>query len=87
MSDWRWFVYIIECKDGLYYTGMTRNLAKSFEQHLFGNGSKFTHKHVANKFVYYEEFNNIDDARKRELRIKDWSRKKKKKLINVELCF
>ena len=45
MQKWKWFVYIIECKDGLYYTGLTWNIDNRIEQHFVHQGSKFTKKH------------------------------------------
>jgi len=39
MKRWHWYVYIIECKDGLYYTGLTWNLSNRIEQHKNGKGS------------------------------------------------
>ena len=77
MKNWKWFVYVIECLDGLYYTGMTYDLDKRLEQHRIGKGSKFTARHGFKRLRYYEEFDNIQEAREREHKIKDFSRKKK----------
>lgn len=84
MTDWHWFVYIIECLDNTYYTGMTWNIIQRIEQHSSGLGSKYTEKHGFKRLVYYEEFNNIENARTREKQIKNWSQDKKKKLISGE---
>jgi len=83
-NNWHWYVYIVECTDGLYYTGMTWNISDRVEQHISGNGSKFTGKHGFKRVAYYEEHNDLDTARYREKQIKDWSREKKMKLINGE---
>ncbi|MGI6370929.1 MAG: GIY-YIG nuclease family protein [Patescibacteria group bacterium] len=80
MRKWKWYVYIIECKDHLYYTGMTYSIEKRMDQHFFGKGSRFTARHGYGKLRYFEEFDNIYDARERERQIKDYSRKKKEKL-------
>ncbi|MFA5197374.1 MAG: GIY-YIG nuclease family protein [Patescibacteria group bacterium] len=77
MSKWHWFVYILECNDGLYYTGITYNLDKRLEQHRMGKGSKFTSKHGFKALKYSEEFTDINEARERERQLKDFSRKKK----------
>jgi predicted GIY-YIG superfamily endonuclease len=82
-TQWKWFVYIIECKDGLYYTGMTWDINKRLEQHRQGNGSKFTSKHGFKKLCYIEEFTDITQARDREYQLKDFSRKKKEAIFNV----
>ena len=81
-QNWHWFVYIIECKDQTYYTGMTWNLSNRFEQHFSKLGSKYTAKHGARKLAYLEEFDDLEMARKREKQIKNWSQEKKCKLIN-----
>jgi len=82
MNQWKWHVYIIECKDGLYYTGVTYNLEKRLQQHSSGKGSKFTTKHGFKELKYSEEFNNLLQAREREKQLKDFSRKKKEMLWN-----
>ena len=82
MPQWKWYVYIIECQDKTYYTGMTWKLDQRWIQHLSGLGSKYTTKHKPKKLVYLEEYDDLEQARKREIQIKDWSQTKKKKLIS-----
>jgi len=52
------------------------------DQHISKLGSKYTAKHGFNKLVYFEEYEDINDARKREKQLKDWSQSKKRKLID-----
>lgn len=80
MKKWKWFVYIIECIDGLYYTGLTWNLEQRLEQHRSGKGSRFTKWHKFKELRYFEEFNNLQQARERERQLKDFSRQKKEAL-------
>ena len=80
MNKWHWFVYIIECKDGFYYTGTTFDIEKRMEQHRCGKGSKFTAKHGFKELKYVEKFEDIIEARQRETQLKDFSRKKKEAL-------
>jgi len=84
MNTWNWYVYIVECQDGLYYTGLTWNLETRLEQHQIGKGSKFTAKHKFKQLCYVEEFNNLIEARQREHQLKDFSRKKKEALWKKE---
>jgi putative endonuclease len=84
MSKWKWYVYIIECLDGTYYTGMTWSMNIRNEQHRSGLGSRYTAKHGYKALVYYEEYDNFEQARMRERQIKNWNQGKKKKLINGE---
>ncbi len=82
MPKWKWYVYIIECNDSTYYTGLTWNVSNRFEQHISKLGSRYTREHGVKRIAYVEEHDNLEVARNRELQIKDWSRAKKLKLIN-----
>ncbi|MDN5291863.1 MAG: putative endonuclease [Anaerophaga sp.] len=74
-------MYILECADGSYYTGSTKNLELRLAQHQAGEGANHTKKHLPVKLVYYEEFQRIDEAFYREKQVQGWSRKKKEALI------
>jgi len=80
-KKWKWYVYIIECLDKTYYTGLTWKTELRYEQHLSGLGSKYTAKHGVKRIVYIEEHGNLNEARAREKQIKNWSQKKKHNLI------
>ncbi len=82
MGQWKWYVYIIECLDGTYYTGCTWSIPQRMEQHSSRLGSKYTMKHGFKKLVYHEVHDDLMIARQRERQIKDWSKKKKKMLID-----
>jgi putative endonuclease len=75
-------VYIIECLDGFYYTGVTWNINERLEQHKMGKGSKFTATHGFKRLCYVEEFTDLIAARNRESQLKDFSRAKKEALFN-----
>lgn len=76
------YMYILECADGSYYTGSTKNLDHRIQQHQNGEGANHTKKHLPVKLVYYEEFDRIDEAFYREKQVQGWRRKKKEALIN-----
>lgn len=78
--QWQWYVYILECQDGFYYTGMTWDIAQRMEEHLSGKGSKFTARHGVRSLRYVEAFSDLEEARLRERQLKDFSRKKKEAL-------
>jgi len=82
MNNWHWYVYIIECLDNTYYTGMTWNISNRLDQHVTQLGSKYTKNHGVKALVYHEEFDNLEQARIREKQIKNWSQVKKRKLIS-----
>ena len=79
------YVYILECSDGTYYTGSTRDLERRIQQHQAGEGAKYTKKRLPVKLIYSEEFDRIDAAFYREKQIQSWSRKKKQALIDGRL--
>jgi putative endonuclease len=76
------YVYILECADGSYYTGSTKDLDLRLAQHQNGQGAIHTRKRLPVKLVYYEEFQRIDEAFIREKQIQGWNRKKKQALID-----
>lgn len=78
------FMYILECSDGSYYTGSTKDLVKRMEEHQSGNGANHTKKRLPVKLVYYEEFDRIDTAFEREKQVQGWSRVKKEALISSQ---
>jgi putative endonuclease len=76
------YMYILECFDGSYYTGSTKNIEFRLAQHQAGEGANHTKKRLPVKLVYYEEYQRIDEAFYREKQVQGWSRKKKEALIN-----
>jgi len=75
------YVYILECVDGSYYTGSTKNLTKRMQEHQDGVGSRYTTKRLPVSLVFSEYHDRIDDAFYREKQIQGWSRNKKYALI------
>ena len=82
--NWKWYVYIIECLDNTFYTGLTWKPQLRMDQHISGLGGRYTKKHGVKKLVYVEEHVDLSVARKRERQIKNWSQSKKQKLISGE---
>ncbi|MDD5432054.1 MAG: GIY-YIG nuclease family protein [Candidatus Omnitrophica bacterium] len=76
-----WHVYIIECKDGKFYTGITKDLKRRLREHDSGNGCKYTSCRAPVKLVHSEKALNRSRALKREAQIKQLSREAKLKLI------
>ncbi|MDD4343526.1 MAG: GIY-YIG nuclease family protein [Eubacteriales bacterium] len=76
------YTYILECKDGTYYTGWTNNLEKREETHNKGLGAKYTKSRLPVKVVYFETFDKKEEAMKREWQIKKLTRTKKMKLFD-----
>lgn len=79
----QYYVYIVTNKmNTVLYVGVTNNLVRRVYEYIQGIGSSFTAKYKVNKLVYYEIFQDINEAIKREKQIKAGSRKKKVELVN-----
>ena len=80
-----YYVYILKCSDGLTYTGITNNISRRFEEHQRGmNKNCFTFKRRPLELVFYQGFNDIEQAIYFEKKIKKWSGKKKLALANLD---
>ena len=76
-----YYVYILQCKDGSYYTGHAKDAEKRFEMHKKGRGARYTRIHEPEELVYVEECETRGDAMRRERKIKTLTHDKKKQLI------
>lgn len=76
-----WYVYMIRCKDGRLYTGMTKDLKRRLEQHRRGKGAQFTRSFGVDEMIYHEKAGTRRTAMRREIAIKSWPRKKKLALV------
>ncbi|PCJ33529.1 MAG: endonuclease [Moraxellaceae bacterium] len=84
-TDKTWFVYIILCSDNSYYTGITTDLDRRFEQHQSGKGAKYFYGRQPVEFVYTEVGHDRSSASQREAAIKSLSRRQKMQLLNEKL--
>ncbi len=68
----KYFVYIVKCSDGSYYTGITNNLDQRIKQHNgeFKGGAKYTMSKRPVVLKYSEEVGSRREAAKREYEIK-----------------
>jgi len=74
-------VYIIECKDGKLYTGITTDIDRRVTEHNSGYGGRFTRYRKPVKLVYSQQVLNISNALKKEAKIKKLKRSEKLNLI------
>jgi putative endonuclease len=77
----QFYVYIMTNKSKTLYVGVTNNLQRRVYEHKNKMIEGFTSKYNITKAVYFEVFNDIESAIKREKQIKGWLRKKKIDLI------
>lgn len=76
-----WFVYILECGDGTYYTGTTNDVDARVAAHSHGKGAKYVRGRLPVRVVRVERLASKGAALSREAAIKKLSRAMKRKLI------
>jgi putative endonuclease len=81
----QYYVYILASKkNGTIYIGVTNDLPNRVLQHKQKTNEGFTSKYDITLLVYFEQFQYIDQAIKREKQLKNWNRDWKLKLIEAE---
>ena len=84
MREHRYFVYIMtNCSRHPLYTGVTRSVDRRSSQHKsgFDGSTSYTARYQIDRLVYFEKFQYVRDAIRREKQIKSWGREKKIVLI------
>lgn len=80
-----YYVYILECSDSTYYTGVTNDIERRLLEHVNGvSPESYTAKRRPLKLVWYTDTNDINFAIEKEKQIKKWSKAKKLALINSD---
>jgi putative endonuclease len=84
----QYYVYLLASKiNGTLYIGMTNDLQRRVYEHKMGIKKGFTQKYGVNKLVYFECFQSVNEAIKREKNLKKWKRNWKINLIEKENKF
>ena len=78
----KFYVYIVQCLDGTYYTGYTNDLEKRIKEHSSSRGAKYTRDRRPVKLVWCKEYKYFKKAFLEEKRIKKLRRYQKERLIN-----
>jgi len=79
------FVYIMSNKqDGVLYIGVTSDIVKRVYEHKNGFVDGFTKQYNLKNLVYYEVYDDIEEAIKREKQLKNWHREWKTELVNKQ---
>jgi putative endonuclease len=76
-----YYVYILTNRTGTLYVGVTNDLARRLWEHRSGLVSGFTEQYKLDRLIYFEVFDQADQAIEREKQIKRWRREKKVSLI------
>lgn len=80
----QYYVYILLCADGSFYTGITNNLDERIDKHNLGIAAKYTRGRGPVKLVYHEYPYAKSEALKREIAIKKLRKVDKIKLIETK---
>ena len=78
-----WVVYILECSDGSFYTGISNNVEARVNTHNASKGAKYTKSRLPVTLVFQENTFNKSESLRREIEIKKLTRKKKRELIDA----
>lgn len=80
MTDMAWCVYLLQCRDGSLYTGITVDVQRRFAQHLAGKGARYTRAHPPQRIVAVIEQPDRSSATRAEAAIKRLSPEQKRAL-------
>lgn len=80
-----WYVYMLECADGSFYTGITVDVEKRLQEHNENNrlGAKYTRARRPVRVVYVESVEDRSLASRREHELKQLTRAQKESLVHV----
>ena len=76
-----WYLYVLRCGDGTFYTGITTDVERRLEAHRQGRGAKYTRGRGPLELAYQEECGTHSEALKREYTVKRLTREEKEDLI------
>jgi len=80
-----YYVYILANHiGGTLYIGVTNDLVRRVAEHSLKVAESFTKRHDVNRLVYFECFDEIEQAIRREKRLKKWTRAWKISLIEKD---
>lgn len=72
-----WYLYILRCRDGSLYTGITTDVARRLAAHREGKGAKYTRGRGPLELLHQERCGTHSQALRRELEIKALTRQEK----------
>ena len=79
-----YYVYILHCRDGTLYTGITTDVERRAAVHNCGKGAKYTRSRLPVCLVYQEEVAGRSEALRRESAIKRLTREQKLRLLTEQ---
>ncbi|TWI53247.1 GIY-YIG nuclease family protein [Halalkalibacter nanhaiisediminis] len=76
------FIYILECKDGTWYTGYTTDVERRLKMHEQGKGAKYTRGRGPFSLVYQKAYQTKAEALRAEYDLKQLKRKQKEEFVD-----
>ncbi len=74
-----YYVYMLRCIDGTFYTGITCDIVRRYAEHQYGHSpTSYTYTRRPLRLVYVDEFQRADEAIAFEKRLKGWTHNKKR---------
>ena len=77
-----WYVYLILCRRGAIYTGIARNVAVRYAQHVAGTGARYTRANPPRLLLVKFVCPNQSEASRMEAAIKKLAATNKRKLVD-----
>ena len=68
-----WFLYLIECRDGNIYTGITVDVAARYAAHAKGKGARYTRSHPPRRLLAVVDYPDRSSASAAEYAVKQMS--------------
>ncbi len=81
-----WLVYILQCRDGTLYTGITTDLRRRLAAHDRGVASKYTRARLPVRVIYQEAQRSRSSALGREAVIKSLTHREKLQICSSAAC-
>lgn len=81
----KWSVYILRCKGGSLYTGISTDVEARLKKHNAGKGAAYTRSHLPVRLVWKKTMPSATKARKLEAEIKKWSKDRKERMFGAAL--
>ena len=80
--DHKAYMYVVECRDGSYYTGYTTDVKKRIDVHNSGKGAKYTRSRLPVKLIYVQDFDSKEEAMAAEALLKRKKRVQKERFLS-----
>ena len=82
IMDHKAYMYVVECRDGSYYTGYTTDVKKRIAVHNSGKGAKYTRARLPVKLIYVQGFDSKEEAMSAEALLKRKKRAQKERFLS-----